>query len=217
MLRSLLFEARFWPAIWRRRFAYYWLVVDTDNLKFFSMFGMLILGLIGIVRFAYVDRVFIEPAGIQPAWMQAARIHAEQREAALARRRATDLECLAENIYFEARGEPQDGQYAVAEVTLNRTRAEHFPHTVCGVVHETRWDPGRRRFVADFSWTELGALSPQDGPDWKQAMAVASAAYDDQHELLVPGALFYHATSVHPAWSRTRKSVARIGKHIFYL
>jgi N-acetylmuramoyl-L-alanine amidase len=207
MLRSLLFEARFWPGIWRRRFAYYWLVVETDNLKFFSMFGMLILGVIGIARFAYVDRVLIEPA----------RIHAEQREAALARRRATDLECLAENIYFEARGEPLDGQYAVAEVTLNRTRADHFPHTVCGVVHQTRWDSSRRRFVADFSWTELGALSPQDGHDWKQAMAVASAAYDDQHEPLVPGALFYHATSVHPGWSRTRKSVATIGNHIFYL
>lgn len=207
MLRSLLFEARFWPVIWRRRFAYYWLVVDTDNLRFFSMFGMLILGVIGIVRFAYVDRTLIEPA----------RIHAEQREAALARRRATDLECLAENIYFEARGEPLDGQYAVAEVTLNRTRADHFPHTVCAVVHQTRWDPSRGRFVADFSWTELGALSPQDGPDWKQAMAVASAVYDDQHDPLVPGALFYHATSVHPTWSRTRKAVATIGKHIFYL
>jgi spore germination cell wall hydrolase CwlJ-like protein len=164
MLRSLLFEARFWPAIWRRRFAYYWLAVDTANLKFFSVFGMLILSVIGIVRFAYVDRTLIEPA-----W-----IHAEQREAALALRRATDLECLAENIYFEARGEPLAGQYAVAEVTLNRTRADHFPHTVCGVVH-------------------------------------------DQHEPLVPGALFYHATSVHPAWSRTRKAVATIGNHIFYL
>jgi spore germination cell wall hydrolase CwlJ-like protein len=207
MFRSLLVEARFWPVIWRRRFAYYRLVVDTDNLKFFSMFGMLILCVIGVVRFAYVDRTLIEPA----------RIHAEQREAALALRRAADLECLAENIYFEARGEPLDGQYAVAEVTLNRTRADHFPHTVCGVVHETRWDPSRGRFVADFSWTELGALSPQGGADWKQAMAVASAAYDDQHELLVPGALFYHATSVHPAWSKTRKAVATIGKHIFYL
>jgi N-acetylmuramoyl-L-alanine amidase len=207
MFRSLLVEARFWPVIWRRRFAYYRLVVDTDNLKFFSMFGMLILCVIGVVRFAYVDRTLIEPA----------RIHAEQREAALALRRATDLECLVENIYFEARGEPLDGQYAVAEVTLNRTRADHFPHTVCGVVHETRWDPSRGRFVADFSWTELGALSPQGGADWKQAMAVASAAYDDQHELLVPGALFYHATSVHPAWSKTRKAVATIGKHIFYL
>ena len=212
MLRSLLYEARFWPGIWRRRFAYYWLIIDTGNLKFFSMFGMLILGVIGIVRFAYVDRMLIEPAVIQPA-----RIHAEQRQAALAQRRENDLECLAENIYFEARGEPLDGQYAVAEVTLNRTRADHFPHTVCGVVHETRWDPSRRRFVADFSWTELGALSPQDGPDWKQAMAVASAAYEDQHEPLVPGALFYHTTSVHPAWSRNRKAVATIGNHIFYL
>src|SRR5258708_30839512 len=118
MLRSLLFEARFWPAIWRRRFAYYWLVVDTDNLKFFSMFGMLILGLIGIVRFAYVDRVLIEPAGIQPAgiqpaWMQPARIHAEQREAARAQRRATDLESPAENTYFEARAPPQTRPYCV--------------------------------------------------------------------------------------------------------
>src|ERR1700676_3174349 len=137
MLRSLLFEARFLPVIWRRRFAYYWLLVDTDNLQLYSMFGMLILGVIGIVRFAYVDRTLIQPA----------RIHAEQREAALAQRRATDLECLAENIYFEARGEPLEGQYAVAEVTLNRTRAQNFPHTICSVVHQMRWDPNRRRVV----------------------------------------------------------------------
>ncbi len=207
MLTSLIFEVRLWSVIWRRRLAYYLLVVETDNLKFFSMFGLLILGVIGIARFAYVDRTRIEPA----------RMQAAQRETALARRRATDLECLAENVYFEARGEPLEGQYAVAEVTLNRTRSDNFPHTVCGVVHETRWNPNRGRFVADFSWTEVGGLSPQDGPAWKQAMAVASAAYEDMHEPLVPGALFYHATSVRPAWSRTRKAVATIGKHVFYL
>src|SRR5271167_3118560 len=184
MLTSLIFEARLWSVIWRRRLAYYWLVVETDNLKFFSMFGLLILGVIGIARFAYVDRTRIEPA----------RMQAAQRETALARRRANDLECLAQNVYFEARGEPLEGQYAVAEVTLNRTRADNFPHTVCGVVHETRWNPGRGRFVADFSWTALGGLSPPDGPAWKQAVAVANAAYDDLREPLVPNALFYHAT-----------------------
>jgi len=84
------------------------------------------------------------------------------------------------------------------------------------VVHETRWDPNRRRFVADFSWTELGTLSPQDGPAWKQAMAVANAAYDDVYTPVVPGALFYHATSVRPGWSRNRRAVATIGNHIFY-
>jgi len=70
--------------------------------------------------------------------------------------------------------------------------------------------------VADFSWTELGALSPPDGPAWKQAMAVASTVYDDLNTPVVPGALFYHATSVRPGWSRNRRAVATIGNHIFY-
>jgi spore germination cell wall hydrolase CwlJ-like protein len=207
MFASLLFEARLWPAIWRRRLACYWLAVDTDNLKFFSMCGLLVVGLVGIACFAYVDRTRIEPV----------RMQAVRRETALAQRRANDLECLAENVYFEARGEPLEGQYAVAEVTLNRTRSANFPHTVCGVVHETRWNPSRGRFVADFSWTELGGLSPEDGPAWRQAMAVASAVYEDLREPLVPRALFYHATGVRPAWSRTRKAIATIGNHIFYL
>ncbi len=156
--------------------------------------------------FYSMHRVLVEPV----------RIEVAQREAARARRRANDLECLAENVYFEARGEPLNGQYAVAEVTLNRIRADNFPHTVCGVVHETRWNPSRGRLVADFSWTEQGGLSPEDGPAWKQAMAVAVAVYDDMHEPLVPDALFYHATNVHPEWSRFRKAVATIGNHIFY-
>src|SRR5271165_2472532 len=206
MFTALLFEARLWAAIWRRKLACYRLLVETDNLRFFSMFGVLILGVIGIARFAYVDRVLVEPVRMQVA----------QHEARLAQRRANDLVCRLLLVYFESRGEPLEGQYAVAEVTLSRTRSDNFPHTVCGVVHETRWDPNRGRFVADFSWTEQGGLSPQDGPAWKQAMVVASAAYDDLHEPLVPGALFYHATSVHPEWSRIRKAVATIGKHIFY-
>src|SRR5882757_9032041 len=207
MLTSLLQRVRIWPAIWRRRLAWYRLTGARIDLPFLAMLGLPILGVAGIVCFAYLHGTRIDPVRIQALQLQAKRVN----------RRESDLQCLAENIYFEARGEPLEGQYAVAEVTLNRTRAQNFPHTVCSVVHEMRWDPSRGRFVADFSWTELGALSPQDGPYWKQAMAVASAAYDDQHEPLVPGALFYHATSVHPAWSRTRKTVATIGNHIFYL
>ncbi len=205
MLTSLLCEARIWPIVWRRRLAY-WLVGEKENLAFLVMLGLPILGVAGIIYFAYVDGTRIEPA----------RIQAVQREATRARRREIDLQCLAENIYFEARGEPLAGQYAVAEVTLNRTSTQNFPHTICEVVHETRWDPNRRRHVADFSWTELGALSPPDGPAWKQAMAVASTVYDDLNTPVVPGALFYHATSVRPGWSRNRRAVATIGNHIFY-
>ena len=205
MLTSLLCEARIWPVVWRRRLAY-WLVGEKENLAFLVMLGLPILGMAGIIYFAYVDGTRIEPA----------RIQAVQREATRARRREIDLQCLAENIYFEARGEPLAGQYAVAEVTLNRTWTPNFPHTICDVVHETRWDPNRRRRVADFSWTELGALSPPDGPAWKQAMAVASTVYDDLNTPVVPGALFYHATSVRPGWSRNRRAVTTIGNHIFY-
>ena len=207
MLSSPLLQPHLWPRAWRRRLTYYWLGVERDNLLFFSMFGALILCVIGIARFAYVDSTRIEPARMQVA----------QRAATLARRRADDLQCLAENVYFEARGEPLEGQYAVAEVTLNRTRSDHFPHTVCGVVHEARWNSARGRYIADFSWTELSGLSPQEDPAWKQAMVVATAAYEDLHEPLVPGALYYHTISVSPAWSKSRKAVATIGKHIFYL
>jgi len=206
MLTSLLYEARICSVVWRRRLAYYWLVSGTGTLAFLAMLGLPILGVSGIIYFGYQYGTRIEPI----------RIEALQREVTRARRRENDLQCLAENIYFEARGEPLEGQYAVAEVTLNRTQSQNFPHTICAVVHETRWDSNRRRFVADFSWTELGALSPQDRPAWKQALAVASAAYDDLHAPVVPGALFYHATSVQPGWSRTRKAVATIGNHIFY-
>jgi Cell Wall Hydrolase len=206
MLGSLLREARIWPMVWRRRLAYHWFLAEKDNLAFLAMLALLLLGVAGTIGLAYFDGTRIEPARLQGL------LHAESR----ARRHADDLQCLAENIYFEARGEPLAGQFAVAEVTLNRTRAQNFPHTVCGVVHETRWDADRRRRVADFSWTELGSLSPPDGPAWRQAMAVASATYDDLHAPLVPGALFYHATSVRPSWARSRRAVATIGNHIFY-
>jgi spore germination cell wall hydrolase CwlJ-like protein len=207
MLNSLLHEVRIWLAIWRRNLAWYRLVgARDDDLTFLAMLGLPILGVVGIVCFAYLHRTPVEPA----------RIEATQREEKRAQRRESDLQCLAENIYFEARGEPLKGQYAVAEVTLNRTRAPYFPHTICSVVHEMRWDPSRRRFVADFSWTALGGLSPDDGPSWKRAMQVASAAYDDLHDPIVPGALFYHSTSVRPGWARTRTAIATIGNHVFY-
>lgn len=208
MLTSLLYEARIRPALWRRKLAWYWHDEAKESLPFLAMIGLPVLGVAGIVGFACLHTTTIT----EPALSQDLAAHQVIR----AQRRESDLECLAENVYFEARGEPLAGQYAVAEVTLNRTRAVNFPHTICAVVHEMRWDPGRRRYVADFSWTELGALSPEDGPAWKRAMAVATAEYDDLRDPVVPDALFYHSTRVRPGWARTRTTVATIGNHVFY-
>lgn len=206
MLTSLLLEARIRPMIWRRRLADYWRFDAKEHLVFIGFLGALLVALLGIITFAYLYGTRTEPARMEAVqWGEA---HQRQREA--------ELQCLAENVYFEARGEPLAGQYAVAEVTLNRTHARNFPRTICQVVHESRWDASRRRFVADFSWTEHGALYPEDGAAWKQATAVASAAYDELRAPVVPGALFYHATSIQPGWARTRKAVATIGNHVFY-
>jgi spore germination cell wall hydrolase CwlJ-like protein len=206
MLTSLLREAQIWPTLWRRRLTSYWLNDARDSLPFAAMLGLPLLFITGIVCFAYMQTTSTQPAEAQIV----------QREAKRALRRESDLQCLAENIYFEARGEPLAGQYAVAEVTLNRTRAQHFPHTVCAVVHQMRWDPNRKRTVADFSWTELGALSADDGPAWKRSMDVATAVYDDLHDPIAPGALFYHATRVRPGWAKTRTAITTIGNHVFY-
>jgi len=206
MFASLLHEARMWPVLWRHRLKYYRHGRGSRHGVFVLMLALPIVVVAAIVCFAYFNGAAIQPN----------RVQAIQREAARERRLANELQCLAENVYYEARGEPLDGQYAVAEVNLNRTRALNFPHTICAVVHEARWDSARRRMIADFSWTELGEQYPADGIAWKQARRVANAAYEELRAPLVPEALFYHATTVHPAWARTRKAVATIGNHVFY-
>lgn len=183
----------------RSKLAFYWLTRERGNLAPLAALAIPILALGSIVAFAYSGRPRDEPRRAQAAHL-----------------RALELRCLAENVYFEARGEPLDGQYAVAEVTLNRMRSPHFPKTICAVVHDTRWDPRSRRFVAHFSWTQLEDRGEPWGPLWQQSMAVAKAVLDDAHMPVVPGALYYHADSVQPYWANPKRSVGRIGSHIFY-
>ena len=88
-----------------------------------------------------------------------------------------NLACLARNVYFEARGEPVAGQYAVAEVTMNRKASGRYAGTVCGVVYQKNWDPLRKRYVGAFSWTEFDTLPTPTGEDWLRAWEVAEAVY----------------------------------------
>src|SRR2546430_12531141 len=103
MLTSLLCEARIWAVVWRRRLAY-WLAGEKENLAFLVTLGLPVLALAGIIYFAYLDGTRIAPA----------RIQAVQRAATHARRRATDLQCLAENTDVEARCEPLECLYTVS-------------------------------------------------------------------------------------------------------
>ncbi|MEX2365119.1 MAG: cell wall hydrolase [Pseudohongiellaceae bacterium] len=132
-------------------------------------------------------------------------------------RQATrDLRCLTLNVYHEARGESVAGQYAVAEVTLNRVASERFPDSLCEVVHEQRWDRIRKRHVGAFSWTELELTADMSDPAYKTARRVAGDVYYRRHEPRVGDALFYHASYIRPSWARSKQKVATIGQHIFY-
>jgi spore germination cell wall hydrolase CwlJ-like protein len=176
------------------RLALKWRALDRGDIALAGALALFLAVLGGIGRFAYTD-------------------HAEEPTAA---QRVVDLACLAENVYYEARGEPLAGQYAVAEVTMNRVRSRLFPNTVCEVVHAARWDAGRERHVGAFSWTVLERDRPY-GFEWRRAQAVASTVYDNHTEApLVDGALFYHATRVSPAWAAGKTRIARIGQHLFY-
>ena len=141
--------------------------------------------------------------------------HARAQELALETERR-NLACLARNVYFEARGEPAEGQYAVAEVTMNRKASRRYPATVCEVVHEKRWDAIRKRYVGAFSWTEFYAVPEPAGEAWAFAQKVAEEVYYGRAPARVDGATFYHATYIKPSWAGKQERVARIGRHVFY-
>lgn len=121
-----------------------------------------------------------------------------------------DVRCLAENIYYESRGEPLKGQVAVAKVTLNRLD-EGYAKSVCGVVHQ----PGQ------FEWVNKRAdLSKPHGEAWLHAIGIAVAVLNEQHRIEDPtnGASHFHATYIEwrPGWRRVEDSVRQIGNHVFY-
>jgi len=113
------------------------------------------------------------------------------------------LHCLATAVYFESRGEPLEGQLAVAQAILNRVESGRYASTVCGVISQ----PGQ--FSYDRSRT------PHAGHDWETAEAIAKIAVDDMWHEVAPKAMSFHATYVKPNWAgKTR--VAQIGRHVFY-
>ena len=127
-----------------------------------------------------------------------------------------DINCLALNVYHEARGEIIRGQYAVAQVTMNRVASRRYPNTICGAVYQQNWDRIRKRMVGAFSWTELDHKAPPTGKAWRLARKIAEDTYFGRSDDLVKGSLFYHARYIKPSWAKNKKPIARIGKHIFY-
>ena len=125
------------------------------------------------------------------------------------------LRCLALNIYHEARGEPLQGKIAVAHVVLNRVAAQRFPAQICAVVQQ---GGERRRYRCQFSWWCDGRSDqPRDVAAWRESLLVALLIRRGATDDPTKGALWYHADTVSPYWSKVFKPYKKIGRHIFYV
>lgn len=127
---------------------------------------------------------------------------------------ASEQQCLASGIYFEARGESVKGQAAVAQVILNRVRNPAYPATICGVVYQN--EDWRNRCQFSFACDNIkDRVNSQH--HWKVAREVALAVTAGKIWLKEVGSsTHYHAIYVRPGWARTMKKVGRIGLHVFY-
>ena len=135
-------------------------------------------------------------------------LEADVARLAAAETAGAEEDCLANAVYFEARGESLEGQLAVAEVVMNRARSGRYPATWCGVVTQR----------AQFSFVHGGIIpaANRSSEAWRRAVAIARIAQQGGTRMLAPNVLWYHANYVAPAWGRRLARSSVIGAHIFY-
>lgn len=123
--------------------------------------------------------------------------------------------CLADAMYYEARGEGRAGELAIAEVVYNRMRSRYYPGTICSVVYEG----ANLRTGCQFSFACSGDMDrPKSSVVWRQTQRLALQVVMGLVHLgnMTGGALSYHSIDVDPSWADTMERTTQIGHHIFY-
>ena len=160
-----------------------------------------------------------------------------------------DVDCLAQNIYYESGNEPEEGKAAVGIVTINRVRDNRFGNSICEVVKartvitrskdvpetvivkpagwfskeetETRTKTVKNQFsVCQFSWTCQSVKKPKlESNRWEESRRIAHNLLTGEYlpwRIKYSDALYFHATSVRPTWAKQKRTVSKVGGHIFY-
>lgn len=127
---------------------------------------------------------------------------------------ANQLRCLAEAVYFEARGESDRGQRAVAQVVVNRTGSEAYPKSICGVVYQNQ----SRHNACQFSFACDGKPEVEtDMAAWGKAERIArQIASGEMTTAVLRTATHYHAIYANPSWAKKMTLLSTIGHHVFY-
>ncbi len=130
-----------------------------------------------------------------------------------------DVNCLAKNIYFEARSQSLKGQIAVALVTINRVNSKRFPNSICKVVQQTNRKNGKIVLhKCHFSWFCDGKSDiPRDKMSWDNSLLIARTMLNNPIEDFLHGATHYHRIDVDPYWNKKMLKFSTIGDHIFYI
>lgn len=134
------------------------------------------------------------------------------------------ISCLAKNMYFEARSQSDEGIEAVGFVTLNRVDSGQFPNTICGVVYDAKFDAdtnGKKplKYDCQFTWyCDNIDDKIRDRDSWNHIYGIAYNLYLNYQSMddVTKGAMYYHNTTVHPAWDKTFVKTIKIEDHIFF-
>lgn len=114
---------------------------------------------------------------------------------------SSDLYVLAKCVYAEARGEPYEGQVAVAAVILNRVKSPDFPNTIAGVVYQP-WA---------FTAVNDGQINLEPDKTAYSAARDAMNGWDPTYGCLY----YYNASTATSKWIFSRTTVVTIGNHVF--
>ncbi|MGC1494173.1 MAG: cell wall hydrolase [Sulfitobacter sp.] len=155
-------------------------------------------------------KAMITPPKVAPGSVQYSRSWIDAQPKAKGN---AEWRCLSEALYFEARGETVKGQFAVAEVIMNRVKSARFPGSLCGVINQGTG----KKYGCQFTYTCDGRKEVISEPKaFSRVGKVARAIIDGQAPKLTDGATHYHTTAVRPRWAKVYTKTARIGVHLFY-
>ena len=178
----------------------------TLNLSAFLIVALLGLKIVSYVTYAKLDRLTAsDTSGVTTISEYKAAVKDKERR----------MQCMTQNIYWEAASEPAEGKLAVAQVVMNRVESGKFPNDPCQVVHQKNII--YEHVLCQFSWycEQNFKTKPIHKKHWDESAEAAQMVMVDGFRLPeLKGALYYHADYVNPQWDK--KQVAKIGRHIFY-
>ncbi len=160
-------------------------------------------------------RDIFAPKKKKPTEISYSRAFIDSLPAVAEKDRSAQWQCLTEALYFEARGESVKGQFAVAEVIMNRAAHGSFPESVCGVIKQGT--ASGRKYQCQFTYNCDGKSDKVREKDAHARVGkVANLLLQGAPLELTNGATHYHTKAVSPRWSRTFERTTTIGVHHFY-